>query len=119
MAGMLYYYKQKPAKWWEGRRVRLLREVESGRLLLRAGTILPVVGKFKGLTLRSEPCGHCGVSVYITKVPPSAIEFVDPLPDNRSRTGERDYEPYETRRCGHGNALGFCDACTENRKAKT
>jgi hypothetical protein len=57
-----------------GIRVRSTRTLKNGSYELPAGSIFTVEGWYRGASLWTEPCPHCGVRVYITKVPESALE---------------------------------------------
>lgn len=60
----------------QARRWRTRRELRNGNLEIPAGTEVQIVGKRGGLALSGVPCDACGVKVFITRVPPSAVEEV-------------------------------------------
>ncbi len=63
-------YRKKNEAWFLGKRVRARQRLETGYQSIAAGAVLVICGKFKGFTLETERCDHCGVSVYIRKVAP-------------------------------------------------
>jgi len=67
---------------WVGRTVRTRRELRSGMLAIPKGTVATVTYNRAGLTLSTEPCGHCGVGIYITKVPLGDVDLL--LPETRT-----------------------------------
>lgn len=70
-------FKNKTDKWWKGKKVKSLVEIQNGWATLPAGTIFTVKRKWAGLELISDPCDHCGLKVSITKVPYDYIELID------------------------------------------
>lgn len=61
--------QKKTGKWWEGKRLILRREVQTGTLVIPAYTFVKVTRKWKGLALVTDACGHCGVQVRIKECP--------------------------------------------------
>lgn len=61
---------------WIGRKVRTKNVLRNGNSIIPAGTELIVADNHSGLRLRSEPCEHCGVSIYITRVPESSVTLL-------------------------------------------
>lgn len=58
------------------RRVRTLAEMSNGFMTIPAGTICAVTTTHQGLlSLKSEPCPHCGVRIHISRVSRFAVEF--------------------------------------------
>lgn len=61
----------------QGRKVRALVALISGRVSIPAGTVLTVTEfRLDEVTLQAEPCSHCGVAVYIRKVRISSVELL-------------------------------------------
>jgi len=61
---------------WVGRKVKTLRELRNGNTLVPAGTVMEVSRNHSGLWLMTDGCSHCGVRVFITKVPMSDVELM-------------------------------------------
>lgn len=53
----------------------LARAVGNGRGVFPKGLKVVVEDKQAGLTLRADPCTHCGVAVRITKVSPFDVDI--------------------------------------------
>ncbi len=64
---------------WEGLRVRLVVPIKNGATALPVGLLATVehAGSGQGLCLKSEPCPHCGVAVFIRKVLSTDVEVVE------------------------------------------
>lgn len=60
---------------WVGRRVKTLR---TARVTVSPGMTFTVVHSYGGLTLQSGPCGHCGITLTVNRVP---IRDVEPIRD--------------------------------------
>ena len=71
------FYKSKSDKWFTGRRVRTLIEVMAAGAFIPAGTVALVVRKHWGLTLRFDPCDHCGIALVAEKVQPEDVQLID------------------------------------------
>lgn len=63
---------------WKGKKVRSLRKVANGWAEMPAGTVFTVDGKFKGLSLASEPCSCCGIRMRVNRVDVHSLELADP-----------------------------------------
>jgi hypothetical protein len=59
---------------WKKCLVKTNTVLRNGHEEIPAGTICRVTGKRGGLRLETEPCKCCGIKVFITKVPPEAVE---------------------------------------------
>jgi hypothetical protein len=70
-----------------GCRVRADVEMKTGAGSLPAGTIFRIDGKGGGLRLESDPCPHCGFTLYVTKVRPEHVTLLDP-PKTRGSIAE-------------------------------
>ncbi len=70
-------FKNKTDDWWKGKKVKSLVELKNSWASLPAGTIFTVERKWAGLQLRSDPCEHCGMRLYITKVPYESLEIIE------------------------------------------
>ncbi len=75
--------KPKLKRDWIGRRVRLLRKIETnGGSIFPAGTIMIVHDNHGGLRLKMEvqECKHCGLAIRhrtVKKIPESSVELLD------------------------------------------
>lgn len=54
--------------------------LKNGRYSIPPGTTFTVTGYYRGLSLRSAPCAHCGVEFYITKVSLASVDIVESVP---------------------------------------
>lgn len=68
-------YDRLNADEWKGKRVRSRRPLVNGWAEMPAGTIFTVEGKFKGFSLRSDPCSHCGIRMRVDRVDFAALEM--------------------------------------------
>jgi hypothetical protein len=62
---------------WKGLKVKTLVPLQNGAITIERGTILTVVENHNGLKLHKDPCPHCGVGVFITKVPEYDVVIVE------------------------------------------
>jgi hypothetical protein len=69
-------YKQKPLSYWKTIIVRTNVVLHNGVIEIPVGTKCTITDKRGGFTLKSEPCKLCGVSIFITKVPPKKLSIV-------------------------------------------
>lgn len=69
--------KPKLMKDWVGLRVKSIKTIANGSYQMPAGTIFSVENTYRGLTLRREPCSHCRVELYVTKVSVNDVEIVE------------------------------------------
>ena len=53
---------------WVGRRVITQAVLKNGLMEFPIGTVMEVTYSHGGLNLKSLPCPHCGVSIFIRKV---------------------------------------------------
>jgi len=70
-------YRKLTERELKGKRVRLLEATYTGAMIIPKGAICTVTGKFKGISLNSEPCPHCGVVIRVMRVQPYQVEFLD------------------------------------------
>lgn len=71
-------YRRHNDAWWEGRRVRLLRNVELGSgMILPAGMEMTVTRKMGGLSVRGDPCKCCGVTPRCHRLDIGALELIE------------------------------------------
>lgn len=70
-------YRKHSEEWFKGKKVRTRTEIETISQKIPAGSVLTIVEKFKGFTLKSEPCACCGVSVHVRKVDGMALDLLD------------------------------------------
>lgn len=71
------FYLSHNEEWFKGRRVRALYDLTSGANHIAKGSSLIISGKRSGFTVRTETCGQCGVSTFMRKVEPGALELLD------------------------------------------
>lgn len=60
---------------WEGLKVITLTDLENGFMRIPYGTECVVRRNYAGLSLKSDPCARCGVSILINSVPESAVRI--------------------------------------------
>jgi len=60
-----------------GMTCRTLVELKNGSMVIPAGTICTVDGWSRGFRLLGEKCSHCGIRVYISRVPENDVEPID------------------------------------------
>lgn len=53
---------------WIGRRVRTTRPLKNGYMEIPEGTICEIGDKFGKFRLKTEPCSHCGVAIFINGI---------------------------------------------------
>ena len=64
---------------WIGRKVKTLRELQNGNVVIPKGFVLVISRKHGGFGLEAvETCDKCGIGrkIYITKVQPTALELI-------------------------------------------
>lgn len=61
---------------WEGMRVRTVVNLASGAQSIPVGTVAVIHTARSGITLKTEPCEHCGVAVFIRRVSPMDVERI-------------------------------------------
>lgn len=71
-------YKRWTLDVLKNRKARTAVELETrtGNRIAR-GTLVEIVDKHKGLTIRVPTCEHCGQSVTISKVSPFNVDLID------------------------------------------
>ena len=62
---------------FKGRKVISRVPLRNGYISLPAGTTFIIEHKQGGFELRSDPCPHCGIRVWVSKVPPGDVDFID------------------------------------------
>ena len=60
-----------------GRKVISLRSLRNGQCIMPAGSTFTIERKQGGFHLVSDPCPHCGIRVFISKVAPQDVNFTD------------------------------------------
>ena len=70
-------YERTTEKEFIGRRVISLVKLRNGQCQLPTGTTFTIEGKQGGFELLSDQCPHCGIKIWITKVPPRDVDFTD------------------------------------------
>lgn len=63
---------------YKGLTVRTVTEIRNGAMIIPAGTVCEVDEWFRGLTLITSRCPHCGVRMFVTRVSQSRVELVEP-----------------------------------------
>jgi hypothetical protein len=69
-------YERRTLDYWKTVTVRTKCILRNGHEEIPEGTLCRVTDKKGGFRLQTEPCKYCGVSVYITKVPPEDVYIV-------------------------------------------
>lgn len=72
-------YREHSLTWWEGKKVRLIKEIKNGCEIMPKGAIMEIRGKRSGFELYSEvqcPCCGYGTRHEISRVSPSKLELV-------------------------------------------
>jgi len=69
--------KPKRKKDWVGLRVRSRKDLRNALGKIPAGTIFTVNRNYAGLQLESDPCPHCGVRFFITKVSERDVTIIE------------------------------------------
>ena len=72
------YYEQHTEKFFTGRKVKSIKALRNGVYRFPAGITWTIERKQGGFELLSDPCPHCGIRAWITKVSPGDVEFIDP-----------------------------------------
>lgn len=80
MSDMAGWYKRTTEEAMRGTRVWAATTLQNGMGALPRGTQLTIVGKQGGLTLRSEPCPHCGVVFRISRVLARDVRLTEVAP---------------------------------------
>ncbi len=65
---------------WIGRKVKTLRELQNGNVVIPKGFVLVISRKYSGFGLEAvETCDKCGIGrkINITRVEPVALELVE------------------------------------------
>lgn len=76
MAGK--YNGMKRAGDWEGKRVRLVRELRNGWVTLPAGYIGTITVQSRGsLSFVGQPCSCCGVKPHMSKIGYFDVELAE------------------------------------------
>jgi len=57
-----------------GLKVRTTKALRNGSIEIPAGTVLEIESWYRGAAIWTPPCECCGVRMYMTKVPQSALE---------------------------------------------
>lgn len=73
-------WRRKTEKYWKGKKVRTLRDIQNKAITIPAGTILEITGKYNGADLEGlEVCPHCNIGrkIYITRVEPTSLELIN------------------------------------------
>lgn len=71
-----YDYRHTLERELKGRQVRTLQGLRNAWGIIPAGTIATITRKYRGFGLRTEPCTHCGLEAYISRVPCGVIELL-------------------------------------------
>lgn len=70
-------YRRTPLRLLVGRRARVTRELASGAGYLTAGAVVTIKDKFRGFSVKADKCSHCGVGLFMTRVPPEDLELLE------------------------------------------
>ncbi len=69
-------YEKHTEKWFMGKKVRTLIQMQNGLMIIPEGAICTITRKFGGFNLKSDPCEYCGVRIRITKVHRRDLELI-------------------------------------------
>jgi hypothetical protein len=69
---------------YKGLTVKVVREIRNASEIVPVGRICTVDEWFRGLSLISPKCEHCGSRTFITRVPLSHVELI--VPQNTKET---------------------------------
>lgn len=69
-------YLRMTATQLKGRKVRLLRDIRTGSMVIPKGSICTIQDKYSGLELDGPACTHCGVRVIVRKVAPQDVDLL-------------------------------------------
>ncbi len=58
---------------WVGATVETPKPIRNGMGSMPAGTHCVVKENYKGLSLESDPCPHCGIQFYVTRVSEESV----------------------------------------------
>lgn len=70
-------YVKHPESWWIGKKLRALRDLQTGMAIAPKGSILTVTRKFSGFTGVADPCPCCKMQFRFSKFHPSSFELVE------------------------------------------
>ena len=70
-------YEKTTEQQFKGRRVISLRKMRTGMFELPPGMSWTIERKQGGFNLLSDPCPHCGIRAYMSKVRPQDVDFTD------------------------------------------
>jgi len=73
-------YKKITQKQAIGKAVVTVEPMRNAHAEVAVGTRGIIVGKFNGYEIKTGPCPHCGVQLYLRGIPASFLEFVPKLP---------------------------------------
>lgn len=73
-------YERKTEKEWKKVKVITKVKMQNGFMEIPAGTVCRIVQKYGGFSLKSEPCGKCGIRVFISRVQPENVEVLQEKP---------------------------------------
>ena len=71
------WYRRTPLREMKKMKVRSRIEFLTKEAAVPAGTVFTIDDKFGSLHLRSEPCAHCGRSVYVSGIFPIELDIVE------------------------------------------
>ena len=66
-------YNRNTAKYWIGKKVKVLVELQNNVIAISPGAIMEITGKRGGFSLRGEKCPHCGIRPIISQVEPRKL----------------------------------------------
>ena len=70
-------YNKKTEKFFIGKKVRTLVQMQNGLIVIPKGKICKITRKFGGFNLTTEPCEHCGVGIRISRVHRRDVELIE------------------------------------------
>ena len=66
-------YNRNTAKFWIGKKVKVLSELQNDLIAISPGAVMEIIGKRGGFSLKGEKCPHCGIRPIISQVEPRKL----------------------------------------------
>ncbi len=70
-------YKRWTEREVKGKRARMEQDSFTAQFKIPKGTIVKITHKYKGYSVESEPCDHCGVSIRANRVEPYMLTMIE------------------------------------------
>lgn len=69
-------YNRLTSDQFKGRKARTTRVIKNGVGSIPAGTVVTIARKFSGFEIETPRCSCCGVSLFVTRVEPDALDLI-------------------------------------------